>query len=172
MALPIKHTISLSDSHNMTSVVDKSVYIKPVGDSPKYHVWCSCQWEGWTHDLQTAHRFVNSHKGAQLARGNIVEVNIPAGLELTQVVLVQTSKVDDPKVEMIDLPGDQQVPVPPGVPVVDISKDEEIIKEASEQAIYTTGPELTQYHPDGNEANKINVKTKVASKKSVVVKSE
>lgn len=92
MALPVKHIIAMADTHNMANVVDKSVYTRGVGDSPKYHVWCDCQWEGWTHDLFTAHRFVRSHIAAQVARGNPVEVKIPPELELNRVELVQPSQ--------------------------------------------------------------------------------
>lgn len=79
MAIPVKHTIKLEEVHQMN--YDRDIY-RNTGTPPRFHVVCSCQWEGWTHDRPKAIQFINSHIGAQVVRGNTVEV---VGVDMTPV---------------------------------------------------------------------------------------
>jgi hypothetical protein len=72
MAIPVLHKIHLVVDH--TVAVNHDIYKHPLGQPPKYHVICSCQWEGWAHDERTAKYFVSSHEHAQNMRGNPVEI--------------------------------------------------------------------------------------------------
>lgn len=140
MALPVTHTIRIEQLHNIP--YDATTY-KNIGAPPKFHVFCSCQWAGWTHTQEAADYYVASHRQAQLMRGNIVQVIAPASA-------TASGPVDAPKPFTADAPSPVQTDaheaevakelhdtlgvkaeVVDGVPIVDIS------------------PELTQFPPDG-----------------------
>jgi len=133
MAIPKNHVITLAENHQMP--YDPTVY-KNMGTSPRYHVYCSCQWEGWTHSLRQAHVFVMNHQNAQIARGNTVELSIPPALANCTVAvaagnqpeLIQPSKVDDiaeaeKVIEIVEQETGATGEVVDGVPVINEAHD-------------------------------------------------
>ncbi len=73
------HVIRLEEVHQIP--YDRDVY-RNIGAPPRWHVYCSCQWEGWTHDKSVALQFIKSHTDAQLARGQTIEV---VGVDMSPV---------------------------------------------------------------------------------------